>query len=279
MMVRLTECLDSYAVEHLKPERCDTRRFVFAQKKLEAFFGADRDIATLRFKDGRAYRAHRLAEGATDSTIRRELGALRAALKHACREERVAAVPEIDMPPEGAARERWFTEAEITKILAQSMSAEARLWLIIAMATGARLSAITGLTWDRVDLERGFIDFREPGRKETKKRRVKVAIASYLRPTLEAIPLDERHGRLIKCGNIGKQVKRVLARAGIEEKGVGCHSFRRTFVTWALLNGEPLARVAGAIGDNPSTIEKHYLRVFPHHTGGAVEAATTPPRG
>lgn len=281
MKHRLDDCLRLYQVEHAKPNRCDLKRIKYAEAALLRALGADRDVATLKRADARAYREARQAEGASDSTIRREInGVLKAALRHAWKEERIAAVPFLDAPPESAPRERWFTEAEVTRIFEQPMNERTRLFLYVAFGTGARKTAIATVPVKRVDVANGYIDFRDPALKVTKKRRVKVKIADFLLPIIkEAITGKKPDDLLIgEGGDIGPHVKRVLRAAGIDERGVAAHAFRKTFVNWSLLNGAEPARVAAAVGDRLATLERNYLNALPQHTAGAVNAAVQPPK-
>ncbi len=60
-----------------------------------------------------------------------------------------------------------------------------RIFVALAMLTGARKGSILALTWDRVHFDSGLIDFQEPGRSLPVKRRAVVPIAPALRKELE----------------------------------------------------------------------------------------------
>lgn len=271
----LKSCLHHYVIDVAKPSGIGLRRVGIACDHLNKFFGEEREIATLKRRDGRAYRAHRIAEGVTDSTIRREMGVLNAAMRHAVEEERIDVMPILPLPPESEPRERWFTEDEVIRILAEPMSDECRVCIYILLFTGARLTAITQLTVGRVDFVGGFIDFRVPGARVTKKKRVKTKMAAPLRAVLAPRLAGRKSSDLVvgrTSEQIGAEVDRVLVRAGVKATGVRCHVFRRTFVTWGLLNGSSLASMSAATGDSIARLEKSYLRLFPEHSADAVNA-------
>lgn len=280
MTYTLQSCLRDHIVEHIKPARGDTRRPGIAGDRLMEFFGAERDAATFTRKDGRDYRAKRLRDGVTDSTIRRELGVLMKALRHAAEEERIKAVPVIKLPPESPPRVRWFTEDEVVKLLEQPMSARARLYIYLALGTGARREAITTVPVKRVDLVNAFIDYRDPKKPVTKKKRVKVKIVGWLLPILTTALAGKKPDDLVigEGGDVTQEVKKLLRRIGIDEKGISCHAMRRTFVCWSFLNGAKPAEVSAAIGDSMATLERNYFNVFPEHSRGAVEAIKSPER-
>lgn len=277
----LKSCLNDYIVEHLRPNGSDVRRPTFAVTNLCAFFGDDRDVNTLTKKDERNYRAARLADGASDSTIRREMGFAMAAFNFAADEERIAHVPAWKLPPESAARERWFTEDEMVKLMEQPMSDRARLFISIALGTGARREAITTLPVKRVDFVNGYIDFRDPKQapvRAKRKRRVKTKMNDWLRPIMERACAGKKPNDLVigEGSDPSRAVKVLLRKIGIEEKGIAGHAFRRTFTMWAFLNGAKLAEVSAATGDTMQTLEKSYMKLLPAHTAGAVNAINNP---
>ena len=67
-----------------------------------------------------------------------------------------------------------------------------RLFVTLALTTGARMGAILDLTWDRVDFEHNTIDFMPSGRNKTNKRRTVVAMSKKAREAL----LEARKGAL-----------------------------------------------------------------------------------
>ncbi len=56
--------------------------------------------------------------------------------------------------------------------------------MTLALHTGARSGAILAVTWNRVDLDRRLVDYREPGRARTRKRRVPAPINDTLHAAL-----------------------------------------------------------------------------------------------
>lgn len=283
MSLRLDTALRQYVVEHAKPERCDLKRIGYAQDRLIEFFGAERDVETIKRSDIRAYRAHRLGMGVTDSTVRRELVVLRAALEHAAEEERIQAVPAIKLPPESPPRQRWFTEEEATKIMEQPMSERARLFLYMGFGTGARKTAIVTVPVGRVDLAKGLIDFRDPEMKVTKKKRVQTKIVEWLASHVAAACKGKKPTDYLLGGSpesplpdIGPEIKRIFKSAGVDEKGVRCHALRRTFVIWSFQAGAKPIEVSAATGDSMATLERSYVTINATQAGGAVSRIQNP---
>jgi len=80
--------------------------------------------------------------------------------------------PEVKYPPERPPRDRYITRAQAKRLLEAARPVyHVWLFILLAMTTGRRKGAILDLTWDRVDLERGVLDFSNPELMMTKKRR------------------------------------------------------------------------------------------------------------
>jgi len=118
--------------------------------------------------------------------MRAEMQALRAAPRWAAAPGRglIGAAPGIDMPARPEARIRWLNRDEVGRPLAACKAHHTRLFVALALHTGARSGAILGLTWDRVDLPRRLVDFREAGRMRIRKRLVPVPINDTLHAAL-----------------------------------------------------------------------------------------------
>ena len=140
---------------------------------------------------------------------------------------------------------------------------------------GARASAITGLTWDRVDLENRLIDFREPGRQRTKKRRVAAKINDTLFAALtEAKTVATTEHVIEWAGGPVARIKHAFhdaaARAVLAD--VTPHVLRHAAITWALQAGVAMWEVAGFFGLDVATIERVYGHHSPHHNEAAARA-------
>ena len=243
-------------------------RLEWAHKRLNERLGpkpADR----LTDDDARAYARQRAADGVAGGTARTELQALRAALtwrygKHA---------PTVPLPPRSEARERWLTRAEADRLLAACERPHIRLAILLGLHTGARIGAILALTWERVDLERKLIDFREPGAARTRKRRVALPINAVLAPALAEAKdratcpyVIEFAGR--RVARIKNGIAATAKRAGVA--GVTPHVFRHTAATWMAQAGVDMWQIAGMLGHTDATM---VAQVYGHHHPAHMAAA------
>lgn len=235
-----------------------TQYRVLAQ--LRQFFG-HLEPNQITDEDLHDYRAHR---GVSTGTLRRELNTLVAVLNHAARKKLVPAteLPHIDLPPEGQSREVYLSpeeEAKFYELLAKSPAARVSVFCMLALRTGARKAAIEKLTWDRVDLENRFVDYRDPGLRASKKRRVPVPIDDMLLPVLQGAKLFSS-GPYVVGGDIKSALLR-LRRDNPEFQKVTPHVLRHTAATRWLREGISIWHVAGLLGDTVETTTK----VYGHH--------------
>jgi integrase len=269
--------LDLYLADRRARERPGADRLAMAHKALA------RHMATLP-ADGLtdavclSYKAKRRAEGVTDSTVRTELQALRAALRWAAEPKAglIAVAPKLLMPSRPPARERWLSRDEGARLLDACKAKHLRLFVAIALNTAARSGAILGLTWDRVDLENRRIDFREPGKVATRKKRVPVPINDTLAAALEVA--KERATSRFVVEFAGGQVASIkhgfhtaAVRAGLAD--VSPHTCRHTAATWMAQAGVPLWQVAGMLGHSDAAmVAATYGHHHPDHMAEAARA-------
>jgi integrase len=118
--------------------------------------GGRRKLASVGVLELRAYSAKRVAEGAANATVNRELALLRRAFKLAHRAKSVSSVPEIEFLAEAPPRSGFVDRGSFDKIVALLPS-----WLRPAVTTmyvlGWRKSEVLGLTPDQVDLKAGTV--------------------------------------------------------------------------------------------------------------------------
>lgn len=219
-------------------------------------------------------------KGAADATIRRELGALSAALNWA-HDKRILSErpPTIDLPPASPPREVILSVEDANRLwdyAAERAREGSRvgLFVCIALDTWARSAAIETLTWDRVDLSRSQIDYRDPAKPETAKRRVPVPVSGRLAALLSWV----RHTRPSEPGSefvVGPITqyawKKLRESAGVSGD-VTRHDLRRTGISAAVGRGVDLLKVATMAGDDYDTILKHYARFAPDYLKGVVAA-------
>lgn len=284
-----------YTEEHCRPLGQDVRRVMYVAKHFLSFFTPDCRVKRIDRERCREYRKHRLAAGVMESTVRRELVLLRAALSHAVKEDRLKSVPYIEMPPAGHPRERYLEMDEVRRVWLEVEKAHPRIRMVmwLALCTWARAGAIEELTVGRVDLFFSrAVDYRVPGRRVTKKRRSVVAISDELWPVLyEQI---YRYGppwkndRVVPPGPRGRfsttyhGCKDVLRAAGIDERFVCRHVFRKTGPSHAAQAGESLDFIAEVLADDVGTTKRNYAKYKPERlvstvsrgwfAGGAADA-------
>jgi integrase len=218
----------------------------------------------------------RLALGLARDTVRIEMAYLRAALKYSEHVKRIERAPFILVPPGGEARERWLTADEVDKLIAGAVELHVKLFIILSVTTAARPSHILQLTWDRVDLDIGVVDFRDPEREASRKRRPRVPINETAMKHLKVAKELKRTDYVIEWReapvlSIKKGVMRAAQRAGI--KGVSQYVLRHTAGVWMAKAGVPMEQIAAYMGHTSlETTRKHYAHFHPQFLRGAAKA-------
>lgn len=247
-----------------------TDRFDSLWKALAPHFGHRLGPAITR-DDCKAYAAARARAGKRPSTIKTELEFLRACLRF----HYGAKAPSIYVPPESKPRDRWLTREEADKLLAHINAPHVRLFVTLALTTGARMSAILDLTWDRVDWRSGTIDFNPAGREITNKRRVTVPMNVRARAALEEAQKAALTDHVIEYGGEPVASVKKAIQAAARRSGVPCspHVFRHTAGVWMAQADVPMPKIAQYLGHTSTRItERHYARYSPSYMRDAAAA-------
>jgi integrase len=246
-----------------------TERAVWAWKRLQPPFGALRPDQVTR-KESRSYVAVRRKQGVGDGTIHTELTFLRAALLWANRN--TPAIVELPSKPPPA--EDYMTKQQYEAILAKAETPHVKLFIVLALATAGRMTAILQLTWDRVDFDRGLI--RLGTGEKRRKGRATVPMTDRARQALQEAHGARTSNHVIEYGGapiarIRKALATVAREAGLP--WVTPHVFRHTAAVWMAEDGVPMPEIAQVLGHTDSRItERVYAKFSPTHLRRAVRA-------
>lgn len=286
------DAIDLYRKYHVEPNATDKVRIDTCLDFFKKFFREDRTVESVTQSDivdyGDRRRSGKLASvkgPVKDGTIHRELAMLSAAFNFCARKlKRVSRddVPFIAKPPKSPVKDYWLTDEQLDKMMAEAKAtfqARGRLpriyrFIAIARYTAARKSAILNLTWFQVDLEHRLIDFRKPGERQTKKRKVAVPISDALLPILKAAYAEKVSEYVLDhTGHIHVTFAKVAKRAGVPDATP--HTLRHSWATNAARKGVSMWQIAGVLGDNVNTVINNYLHHSPDHLRDAVNGAVS----
>lgn len=268
------QAVDDYIREHVHhPDQCAAPgRQESAAAKLQEGFKPSEMLLDVDVARCREYGVFRQKQGVSQSTVRRELGTLKAAIGHASKFKRIGpshtpptALPVVELPPESEPNDLWLTREELRQA---AMLADPELYdfIMLAYYTAGRKESIELLTPFQVDLARNTINLRRrdetPAQKKSKKRRPVVPIDPALRPVVERLLEKNRASGLL----FGRKIdfygpfKKLITGMGIPEKSFP-HILRHSRASHLLQDGKSLSDVARLLGDNTATVE----RVYGHH--------------
>ena len=262
-------------------------RLRYAWKALEPHFGHLRPEHIDRSKC-RAYVAFRQGRGIGNGTIRKELATLRAGLKWARPKGAEQLFEAIELPPAPPPKADHLTRSQFSRLLeaaagnqktqtANDVGNHVRLFLILALTTGGRKSAILELTWDKVDFERGMIQLGDGTRRA--KGRATVPMTEQAREELQKSRKAAMTDHVIEwagrpVNGIKTGFNAAVKRAGLGE-WVTPHVLRHTAACWMAEAGRSMHEIAAYLGHSDSRItERVYARFSPHHLRQASAALT-----
>lgn len=202
---------------------------------------------------------------------------IRAALRWCEKHKMIAKAPHIQMPKIPPSKVGHLSKAEFRKLLDGALRPHIKLFLQLAVATGARTNALLDLTWDRVLFDRNLIVLNPEDRVQTSKYRATVPMNTQIRALLleakEGAMSDYviEHGRE-RVGSIKTGFNAACRRAKVAATP---HMMRHSAAVWMAEAGVPMTQIAQFLGHTDSRItERVYARFAPSFLANAAESLT-----
>ena len=258
-----------YLADRRRDDR-DVTRQANAWKRLGPIFGQrmGRDVAK---DDCSEYARLRQRQGAALGTVKIELEYLRACLN--LRYGR--GNNHVWTPPQSAPRERYLERNELDQLLEHVGTPHVRLFIVLAVTTGARMSAILDLRWDQVDFKHRTINFNRPGSEQTNKRRPEVPMNARALAALEEAARGALTDHVIEWDSKPvKSIKKAI-RMAARRSGVPCspHVFRHTTGVWQAQADIPMQKISQYLGHTSTRVtERTYARYSPSFMKDAAAA-------
>jgi integrase len=135
------------------------------------------------------------------------------------------------------------------------------------------------LTWRQVDFSTGMIDFNEPGRVLTAKRRAIVPMTPELLDVLRRARLAAQSDYVVEYagGPVPSGLRwsfaRAVARAGLTWKPTP-HHLKHSVASWFAMAGVPIDQAADWLATDPKTLRRTYRKFDPAYLRPAAAALT-----
>lgn len=209
-----------------------------------------------------------LPQDVTGSTRNRYRALVRAMLRAAERDwDWLDRAPILKSEAE-AKRRVAFLSRDQAEVLIANLPEKYRMPVRFALLTGLRRSNVFGLTWEKVDLERGVAVVEADEAKAG--HRIVVPLNSQARELLASLP--EPH-----TGRVWGNLTRVWAntwesackRSGVP--GFRFHDLRHTWASWHAMAGTPLSVLQELGGWHSHEMVQRYAHLSPEHLAAAAE--------
>lgn len=290
--------LDQYRQEHVSKEVVDRARAEGIIVLLKRWF-KDTPVEEIDIPACRAYADARMdgtliapkkedgsgrgGRAVSESTARREIGILNAAVEHAARWKRIGPkarpptpMPSIELPAGGKPRLVFLTNEELAVVV---NSAEGRLkeFIQVLYYTAARRRSVERLVRYQVDLRAGTINLTSPleteNERNSKKRRPVVPIHAKIRPIIERLYTASVAANVEWLWGDDKDMYTAfsdhLIRLGLADKAFP-HVLRHSRASHLLQAGVPIAHVAKLLGDTIATVDRVYGKMAPDDVADAI---------
>jgi integrase len=220
------------------------------------------------------YAVLRTQSGKSRDTVWTELLFLRTALNWAADNKVIDRRPKVWVPAKGAPRNVIITEDEAWRLIDACVMPHLRLFTIIALCATARKGAILELTWDRVDFERGVVDFnRNEERDILDSGYMKGRAIVPMNPLLRAALTEARPGARTRfviewngaqVGDIKTGFTAAVRRAGLQGQGISPHVLRHAAASWMASADIPMRQIQKLLGHRTERVTE---TIYANKTG------------
>jgi integrase len=239
-----------------------------------AFFG-DRKLSEINGALCRQY----VRQSSAETTAKRDLEDLRAAINHHRREGLHDRIISVSLPERRPPRETWLTREQAAALLwaawRRPYYKHMAKFVLVALYTGRRASVVCGASFKRergrswIDLSTGFL--RPPeGAKITNKRNPPIPLPDKLLIHLRAWHRNGQRYVVEWKGGPTLRIQRITNLAAAAGLGhVTPHTLRHTAATWQMQAGTDLFEASRYLGMTINTLETVYAHHRPEHLTGA----------
>lgn len=213
----------------------------------------------------------------SSGTLRREFNVLRATLRRAWKAGHLARPPALEPPADSAPRDRYLTKDEARRLLEACVAPHVKVFVALAIFTGARRASILALTWDRVDFRHGRVDFQEPGRRLTAKRRGIAPMNASLRTILEEAHQIRESDYVVEYAGgpvphgLRWSFARLCTRAKLTWRPTP-HHLKHSVASWLAMERVPIDQAADLLQTDPRTLRRTYRKFDPDYLADTVAA-------
>jgi integrase/recombinase XerC len=227
----------------------------------------------------RAFVAWLHEQGYAKSTVARRLAAVRSFGKFLCREGTLAANPAEALrgPRQEKKLPHFLTRDDVQKLLAAPSATDPvgrrdRAWLEVLYSGGLRVSELSGLNLDDVDLGDGVLVVRGKGKKERLAllgEPAKQALTLWLPDRAAILARRKREspavflnqsGTRLTVRSVGRLLEKYLALAGLDPR-TSPHTLRHSFATHMLDAGADIRGVQELLGHKSLATTQVYTHV------------------
>lgn len=250
---------DRYEPLALRSRRPNTKRLYRCTLRFfDEFLGRSATTADLTDATVNAFAAHRLDSGLSKYSVNKDLFNLLAIWRWLHKKRVVKAWPDVEMERPPVRVPVALTRAELARVRQAIASEQSEpgpaFWLAVFLViwdTAERISAVMALTWDRVDLDAGWVRFAAEDRKGATADNA-LPIDKETVAALKAI--RRRDGRVFRwpyCSTyIYRRLGKIMERAGLPDNRLyKFHAFRKS-----------VASHYEAAGGNATELLKHSSR-------------------
>ncbi|MBV9124414.1 MAG: tyrosine recombinase XerC [Planctomycetes bacterium] len=253
--------------------------------------GQKLEMAQFNTRLFRAYLAWLHEQGYAKTTIARRVSAVRSWCRFLCRQGVLASNPTDNLrgPRQDKKLPHFLSEAELTRLLTTPpadtpMGLRDRAILETLYSAGLRVSELTGLDLEDVDLDSGLVTVRGKGKRER--------LALLGPPSLEALKtwlaqrreiLQKRprppkavflnkNGSRLTSRSVGRLLAKYLALAGLDPRA-SPHTLRHSFATHLLDRGADIRSVQELLGHRSLGTTQIYTHVTTHRLKESYQKA------
>jgi hypothetical protein len=208
----------------------------------------------------------------TDSTRRRYMGVVRAAIQWAADGGEIPTMPAVyKVQATDAEGVRPFSLDELRALCGGCVHEHERRFMLLMLATAPRPGATLDLTWDRINTQTGVVNYVMPGRRLTKKRRAKAPLCSsalaYFNERRSVGPVIQWNGKRLRGHRM--TFKRIAERAHVTGTAYG---IRKAVSIWLRQQAVHEWDIKGMLGHAIGGETERYAHYRPEYMRAAANA-------